>query len=74
VALRDIQPGEELTHDWCTTDDDTYETVCTCGSANCRRLLTGKDWQRPELQARYRGYFSTYLANKISDPADDLDK
>ena len=66
VALRDIRAGEELTHDSCMTDDDTYETECTCGSANCRRLLTGKDWQRPELQARYRGYFATYLADKIS--------
>jgi len=67
VALRDIRAGEEITHDWCMTDDDTYETECTCGSANCRRVLTGKDWQRPELQARYRGYFATYLADKISD-------
>src|SRR5215468_517572 len=66
VALREIEAGEELTHDWCMTDDDTYETECTCGSANCRRVLTGKDWQRPELQARYRGYFATYLADKIS--------
>jgi len=23
VAMRDIEPGEELTHDWATTDDDT---------------------------------------------------
>jgi uncharacterized protein len=67
VALRDIRAGEEITHDWCMTDDDTYETECTCGSANCRGVLTGKDWQRPELQARYRGYFATYLADKISD-------
>ncbi len=66
VALRDIKAGEELTHDWCMTDDDSYETECTCGSANCRRVLSGKDWQRSELQARYRGYFSTYLAEKIS--------
>lgn len=66
VALRDIRAGEELTHDWCMTDDDTYETECSCGSTNCRRVLTGKDWQRPELQARYRGYFATYLADKIS--------
>ena len=67
VALRDIGAGEELTHDWCMTDDASYETECTCGSANCRRVLTGKDWQRPELQARYRGYFATYLSDKISD-------
>ena len=24
VALRDIRAGEELTHDWCVTDDDDY--------------------------------------------------
>ena len=33
VALRDIAAGEELTHDWATTDDDTYEMRCRCGAA-----------------------------------------
>jgi SET domain-containing protein len=66
VALRDIRAGEELTHDWCMTDDDSYEVECTCGSVNCRRILNGKDWQRPELQTRYHGYFATYLADKIA--------
>lgn len=66
VAMRDIRTGEELTHDWATTDDDDYSVKCKCGSANCRGTLTGKDWQRPELQARYAGYFSAYLAEKIS--------
>src|SRR5205823_4040738 len=59
VAIRDIRAGEELTHDWCVTDDDSYEMECKCGSPNCRRILTGKDWQRSELQARYHGYFAT---------------
>jgi hypothetical protein len=66
VAMRDIAPGEELTHDWCTTDDDDYSVECKCGSANCRHTLTGKDWQRPDLQKRYAGYFSAYLAAKIA--------
>jgi SET domain-containing protein len=65
VATRDIRAGEELTHDWCTTDDDDYSVECKCGAPNCREILTGKDWQRPELQKRYAGYFSTYLAKKI---------
>lgn len=65
VALRDIAPGEELTHDWCTTDDDDYLIECNCQSANCRRTVTGKDWRKSELQARYSGYFSSYLARKI---------
>jgi uncharacterized protein len=65
VAMRDIPAGQELTHDWATTDDDDYSVECKCGSPNCRGTVTGKDWQRPELQARYGGYFSAYLADKI---------
>ena len=57
VAMRDVRAGEELTHDWATTDDDDYSVKCNCGTANCRRTLTGKDWHRPDLQARYAGYF-----------------
>jgi uncharacterized protein len=66
VALRDIRAGEELTHDWCVTDDDDYSVKCACGSPKCRGTLTGKDWQWPELQERYAGYFSAYLAEKIA--------
>lgn len=66
VAMRDIRTGEELTHDWCVTDDDVYSVKCNCRSSNCRGTLTGKDWQRPDLQKRYAGYFSSYLAEKIA--------
>jgi SET domain-containing protein len=65
VAIRDIAAGEELTHDWCTTDDDTYSQQCNCGAANCRGAVTGKDWQRPDLQKKYAGYFAAYLQKKI---------
>src|SRR4030095_4867254 len=66
VAMRDIRSGEELTHDWAMTDDDDYCIECKCGAPNCRKTLTGKDWQRPDLQKRYAGYFSAYLARKIN--------
>lgn len=67
VALRDIEAGEELTHDWAMTDDDTYEMVCHCGAKTCRRVITGQDWRRKELQDKYRGYLSWYLQKKIED-------
>lgn len=70
VAIRNIRAGEELTHDWATTDDDDYSVECKCGAPNCRRTLTGKDWQRPELQARHAGYFSAYLAKKIAQTSE----
>jgi uncharacterized protein len=66
VAMHNIRAGEELTHDWCTTDDDDYSVKCNCRSSKCRGTLTGKDWQRPELQKRYAGYFAAYLAEKIA--------
>jgi uncharacterized protein len=66
VAMRDIRAGEELTHDWAMTDDDDYSMECRCGAPNCRKILTGKDWQLLELQKRYAGYFSAYLARKIN--------
>ena len=66
VAMRDVRAGEELTHDWAMTDDDDYSVACNCGAPGCRKTLTGKDWQRPDLQKRYSGYFSAYLARKIA--------
>ena len=66
VAMRAIPAGEELTHDWATTDDDDYSVECKCGAPNCRKMLTGNDWQRPELQKRYAEYFSAYLTRKIA--------
>jgi len=65
VAMRDIAPGEELTHDWATTDDDTYEMECRCGAANCRKIITGQDWRKKELQQKYSGFLSWYLQKKI---------
>jgi len=34
-------------------------------SATLPGRLTGQDWRRPDLQERYRGFFSWYLARKI---------
>ena len=65
VALRDIAAGEELTHDWATTDDDGYEMECRCGAGACRRTVTGQDWRRPDLQEKYGRHFSSYLLEKI---------
>jgi hypothetical protein len=66
VALRDIAVGEHLTYDYAMTDGCDYdEFECLCGSLACRGKITGSDWMLPELQVRYRGYFSPYLARRI---------
>ena len=66
VAMRDIRPDEELTIDWATTDDlDDEAMQCRCGSPSCRGTITGKDWMKPELQEKYRGWFCWFLQRKI---------
>jgi SET domain-containing protein len=65
VAMRDIAPGEELTHDWATTDDLDYEMQCHCGRPSCRGVITGKDWMKQELQEKYKGWFCWFLQRKM---------
>jgi SET domain-containing protein len=65
VAMRAVAAGEELTHDWATTDDDDYEVGCNCGAALCRKVINGQDWRRKDLQEKYRGFFSSHLEDKI---------
>ena len=67
VTLRHVSAGEELTHDWATTDDDDYTLECRCGSTNCRGVITGRDWQREDVRQKYRGRFSWYLQQKIAN-------
>jgi hypothetical protein len=66
VAMRDIQPGEEICFDYAMSDTRPYdEFPCDCGAPNCRRNVTGSDWQLPELQKRYAGYFAPHVQRKI---------
>jgi uncharacterized protein len=67
VAMRDIAVGEEITFDYAMCDSSPYdEFVCECGEPTCRRLITGADWMRPDLQVKYAGWFSSYLATRIA--------
>jgi hypothetical protein len=67
VAMRPIAPGEEITFDYAMADSSSFdEFPCACGAPECRGQVSGQDWQRPELWARYAGYFSIYLQRKIN--------
>jgi SET domain-containing protein len=65
VAMRDVAAGEELTLDYATIDHAAEPMVCRCGAPGCRRVITGQDWQNPELQRKYGNYFAWYLLEKI---------
>ena len=69
-AMRDIAPGEDLTADyvlWETDEDKISKWECRCGSINCRHQITGKDWQIPELQEKYKGHFLPLIEKRIEE-------
>lgn len=73
VAVRRIEPGEEICYDYAMSDGTPYdEFTCECGSHLCRSRVTGNDWMLPELQIKYGKFFSPYLQRRIKQMhADD---
>lgn len=66
VAMRDIARGEEVCFDYAMTDASPYDQFdCSCDTPLCRGRVTGNDWMLPQLQDRYRGYFSTFVQKRI---------
>ena len=73
VALRNIRPGEEVCFDYGMSESSDFaEFDCRCGAPNCRGRVSSDDWMRPELQHRYRGFFSPYLQRRIDAMAESL--
>ena len=68
VARRDIEAGEEVTVDYAlftTQSNWMLDRRCRCGSPYCRRIITGDDWRREDVQERYRGHFSPFINRRI---------
>ena len=72
VAMRDISTGEELTTDYALFDDYDGAMECQCGTPSCRGTISGRDWQRPELQRKYGRYFSWYLLHRLGSQPGGL--
>jgi uncharacterized protein len=49
-AIRKIEPGEEITYDYCLYDGDGDEAACNCGAKKCR----GTMYSREEVRRRAR--------------------
>lgn len=54
VALRDIEPGEEVCFDYSTAmEDDGWTMQCLCGSPHCRGVIKDFKYLPLELQRHY---------------------
>lgn len=65
TAYRDITAGEELTIDYGTAFNDGSVFECYCQTATCRKTVTGKDWQKKELQQKYGNNFAWFISRKL---------
>jgi len=67
VARREIAAGEELTQDYAlyTTSSEWAMRPCCCGTPVCRQVVRGTDWQRADVQERYRDHFSPFINERI---------
>lgn len=70
IAIRDINPGEEIAWDYAFSQTNFKSFVCKCKSANCRKKITPEDWKIKEIQKKWGGYFSPYLKARISKFSD----
>ena len=61
-ARRDIEAGEEVTTDYATsTAMSDFRMTCSCGTKNCRRVITGDDWKLEALRASYGAHWTAAL-------------
>ena len=68
VARQDIGSGEEVTVDYAlftTQSNWMLDNRCHCRSPHCRRIITGDDWRRKDVQERYRNHFSPFINRRI---------
>lgn len=65
VVMRDVKAGEELVIDYGMIDNQDYFMTCACGSAKCRKTITGHDYLLPEIQ-KYGTYLSAYIQSKLA--------
>lgn len=66
VSRRHIGAGEEATIDYALmTVDEGWQMECRCRSQRCRRVVTGSDWTRGDLQKRYRAHFAPFINKRL---------
>lgn len=68
ISIRDIQPGEEVTYDYGSTEIDLRHRgvwACHCGTTTCRGIITPYDYLAPAFQYKYRGLLPSWLLRRI---------
>jgi hypothetical protein len=68
LAKRDIKPGEEITIDYCATEDVlSHPFQCTCGHANCYGLVRGFRFLEATIREALRPFLSPHLRRLLDE-------
>jgi uncharacterized protein len=66
ATMADVPAGAELVTDYAlSTTDADWVLRCHCPSYRCRQMVEGTDWQIPQLQRRYDGWFAPDLRGLV---------
>ena len=67
TASRDIQPGEEISYDYASSEVPPWRAhwQCHCQSEQCRGIITGRDCLDPAFQERHRGHLPSWVVEFI---------
>jgi hypothetical protein len=72
VAVRRIEPGEEVTFDYSTNVGwDGFSMRCKCGAKGCRKVVRSYRFLPDELKGRYGACASEFLLRPTKPPSED---
>jgi len=61
AALRDIQPGEEITYDYATCKPQITKAFdCRCSTKKCRKRVTQQDYKLAQLRTAYGNHWVSH--------------
>ena len=70
VALRRIEPGEEVTFDYSTNVGwEGFTMECNCGMKGCRKVVRSYGFLSEELKGRYGACVSAFLLRPTASPS-----
>jgi hypothetical protein len=73
VALTCIEPWQQITFDYNTTEYDMAEPFdCRCGAKSCRGQIRGYRWLSPGEKDRIKPYAAAHLQGTTEDDEPTL--
>jgi uncharacterized protein len=69
ATMTDVPAGAELLTDYAMSIVETdWLLRCHCPSYRCRQMVEGTDWQIPQLQRRYDGWWAPHVQRLVDGP------